>query len=434
MNGNTLPRLVIFSSILALFGCDLNGDLSYPKAPEFSRPHEGETLDRVGRVSGAFGQDEGHTVTAWAGATLKFYAKGDRGTDPIVRVYGPATAQGWGDSIEVSNARGSRHEFVHVSIGETGKYRVVVTDDKGSAENYQLHAACLDGCDAYEAPQSITDFQGSFDPVSGPPVNGVAGDYEGIISIFNLDSAVVASLLPEDLELAPPAGTVTGHHPIMINSNAFSGYMDLVNGEESPGAIADYDELVIAIPYVRKVGGTKLFYFSLIMFLNEPTAVFAGNLFGYNKKEALVTKAGDWERIKYATLLGEPIVELTHAVAEAVPIAEANFEKLPSFVDIAQIFAMPLLGKRDDGTFTCTYFEMDPTNAVVAPADTIARFSSGFISSQSETGQLRMASFPWTGTALPAQGLSDVRAIEGHAIYFSGVHWKIDAINIGCSF
>lgn len=117
-----------------------------------------------------------------------------------------------------------------------------------------------------------------------------------------------------------------------------------------------------------------------------------------------------------------------------MPIAEANFETLPAFTDISQIFAMPLLGKRDDGSFTCTYFEMDATNAVVAPADTIARFSSGFISSQSETAQLRMESFPWAGTALPAQGLSDTRAIEGHAIYFSGVHWKIDAINIGCSF
>ncbi len=278
MNGNTIPRLVILSGILALFGCDLNGDLSYPKAPEFSPPHEGESLDRVGRVSGAFGQGVGHTVTAWAGATLNFYAKGDHGTDPIVSVYGPATAQEWGDPIEVSNDLSRRSEFVEVSIGETGKYRVVVTDNKGSTEKYQLHAACLNGCDAYEAPQSIADFQGNFDPVSGPPLNGVAGDYEGIISIVNLDAAIVASLLPEDLELAPPSGTAAAHHPIMINSNAFSGYMDLVEGQESPGVIGDYDELVIAIPYVRKVGGTKLFYFSLIMFLNEPTAVFAGNL------------------------------------------------------------------------------------------------------------------------------------------------------------
>jgi len=188
--------------------------------------------------------------------------------------------------------------------------------------------------------------------------------FSGCIAFTNWPRDEVAALLPPELTLAPNA-TAPDVHPVMF-----------VFGDQADGALIfagltvptqiTYQELGIVVPFVHHRGGPYLHSYVPRMYSSYFPAVWHGNAhYGFSKELARMRWQGP---VFLAT--AEDGSLLLHAETEAAgdwsPGARCD---APNFDAMRAVVALPVLGRRDDGTYVRSYFGWDFRDATVRPSD-----------------------------------------------------------------
>jgi hypothetical protein len=123
----------------------------------------------------------------------------------------------------------------------------------------------------------------------------------------------------------------------------------------------------MAIPYVRHRHGRYLHTYIARMFSGVPTSVFVGNTsYGFAKSLACMRWQG-------STFIVSDIGQQQMLVhADISPIKAAKAERRATMANLESMhaaLALPILGRRADGSFVSSYFELDFDAGSVEPAE-----------------------------------------------------------------
>jgi hypothetical protein len=189
-------------------------------------------------------------------------------------------------------------------------------------------------------------------------------DFNGCIAFCNWSRDDVARILPADLELAVNVSPTPDLHPLVF-----------IFGEQTQGATifggmtfrmgVRYHEFGMAIPFVKHRRGQHLHTFVPLMCSSYFPATWAGNAhYGFAKRMATMR----WEDSLFVMTKPQGALLLHISVEPAgewVPGAACD---LPNFGGMRSIFALPVLGRRRDGTYVQSYFGWDYAEARVRAA------------------------------------------------------------------
>ena len=202
----------------------------------------------------------------------------------------------------------------------------------------------------------------------GPSIDAAAAGL-GFPGLARFDGCLVATawarrdveaLLPEELELAPNVSAAPDVHPVVFVFGEHHGGTAVYGGLTVPLAV-DYGEFVLAVPFARVRGGPHLHVWVPRMFSSYFPATWSGNVYyGFTKDMARMTWHGPvW------VMTGETGELLVHAAVE--PAADWSPARLASahLDPLRAIFALPLVGRRADGTLVTSYFGWDFADAAV---------------------------------------------------------------------
>jgi hypothetical protein len=225
------------------------------------------------------------------------------------------------------------------------------------------------------------DFTGSYTPRSHDAVAGGRATYRGTIVFTNLNRSLVESVLPPELKLAQNSASPNLHPVIFLNGHPENSSWFIASTPIMPGP--SYDELMLLVPFVVATSGTRWHTLVVRMYLDDETAIWIGNtFFGYAKEPGTSQESG-------SELTGIEVTQrdaggtakfhaVTAATGPAHPDAQAA-TTIPNYGAIKAILAMPIVGKHAVLGLVCSYFELNFTNAMVAPVRSAHEFLSPFV-------------------------------------------------------
>ncbi|HSQ01222.1 MAG TPA: hypothetical protein VL049_28715 [Candidatus Dormibacteraeota bacterium] len=195
--------------------------------------------------------------------------------------------------------------------------------------------------------------------------------FDGCLAAVALPRAEVASLLPAELALA--AGAAEGDtHPLVLMFGEQLDCAMIVGGLLVPTQLR-YWEFCLAIPYVVRRGGRYLHTYVARMYSSWAPVVWDGNArFGYAKERADMRWEGD---LFIATgddggLRWHAAVQQDGAWGRAAP---------PGFAPLAEALALPIAGRRADGSWVESYFRLGLGDALLRPARAVLWFDTPLI-------------------------------------------------------
>ena len=199
--------------------------------------------------------------------------------------------------------------------------------------------------------------------------------FNGWIVFTSWSREDAAALLPPELELARNTAGVDLHPVVVVFGEQTEGSM-LFGGLALPSA-PSYPELGIVVPFVKHRGGTYLYGYVPRMYATYFPAVLAGNTYyGFGKERATI----QWDRTGTFLVSRDGEGAILHADAE--PRGEwspGSRCELPNFADVRATFALPVLGRKADGTLASSYFGWDFTDAEVRPGDARVAFDAPIV-------------------------------------------------------
>jgi hypothetical protein len=203
------------------------------------------------------------------------------------------------------------------------------------------------------------------------PIHGV-GTYDANMMVAGWDRALVASWLPERLELMSSGITGADTHPVVF---AF-GHQEAVHANLAPPLQMSYREFIVVVPFVRFKGASYdydgPYAFMPRLYLDEVVPTMLGWLYGYDKQLARV-RGDDFYRVHTATL-DRPIIQgrFREDTSPERPILE-----LPGFEAIRAIFEQPLVGQWAIGPYVSSFLRF-------GLADALGRAASGDVDVRQE--------------------------------------------------
>jgi hypothetical protein len=188
--------------------------------------------------------------------------------------------------------------------------------------------------------------------------------FSGCIAFTNWPRDEVAALLPPELTLAPN-GTAPDVHPVMFVFGDQADGALIFGGLTVPTQIT-YQELGIVVPFVQHGGGPHLHNWVPRMYSSYFPAVWHGNAhYGFAKELARMR----WHGPIFLATREEGSL-LMHADTEpSGDWSPGTRCDAPNFDAMRAIVALPVLGRRDDGTYVRSYFGWDFRDATVRPSD-----------------------------------------------------------------
>ena len=176
-----------------------------------------------------------------------------------------------------------------------------------------------------------------------------------------------------------------------------------------------YKEMTLLIPFVQKKGESNWHNYALRMYLDNAQAVFLGNTFyGYARK--LGNFVEDTNNLVVSALAGDVVRINAVAVDDWLNHEDAD-ESLPYYRSMLEILQMPVLGRHRDGHNICSYFELNPDDALVRKLAAHVEFLSPLVPAMESWAELgRQASAP--------DGAFEIRALE----------WRIQYPPAACQF
>ena len=188
--------------------------------------------------------------------------------------------------------------------------------------------------------------------------------FSGCIMFVHWDRADVARLLPPELELAPNVSATPHVHPVVFvfgeqaRGRLLIGALELATGRA-------YREFALAVPFVKRRDGRYLHVYVPRMYATVFPEVWYGNeYYGLGKQTARIR----WEESLFVMTTDAGRL-LAHGALEASGewSAGATFDA-PAFHGMRDTFALPVVGRRSDGTFVGSWFDWDFAVARVRPA------------------------------------------------------------------
>jgi hypothetical protein len=237
------------------------------------------------------------------------------------------------------------------------------------------------------------DFEGTYKPASGPMMNGTT-TFNGEIVFANLPSGVVDDVLPADLQLAPNVGDMPGQHPIVLVFGAQTELRSSAPLITTEAQYGDYRELMLLIPFVRKVGETKWHTWVVRMYLDWQVGVDGGNLlYGYRKDLAVLARdtphPAPPDFVFKVSQLG--VARFNAPVTFGGPLLDnaTADTSLPNYRAMKAIFEMPILGAWPPptgypSTYICSYFVFDWSAAFARKSSSRFQFVSEFAPNMSQ--------------------------------------------------
>lgn len=258
------------------------------------------------------------------------------------------------------------------------------------------------------------DFQGSFSPRLSEAKDGLQSTYSGVVAITSVQRATVQQMLPPGLFLATPYPNIWGGslHPVVHLIGEQRAPSVLVAGAVVPilGA-PGYDEMIMFVPFVVKANGTLWHNYVVRMYLNHMIPVFGGNeLYGYAKVLARLEQSQQGSFVRH-TVTSEDRATTWFRDDVDLPAGQpmaAAAAALPRWDETRKILEMPFLGIRPDGVMVCSYWELDYSNATVAPT----------VSRHQVVTKFRDGMEPW-------ETLGTLRSANNGAFSMNRVRWRL---------
>lgn len=189
--------------------------------------------------------------------------------------------------------------------------------------------------------------------------------FSGCISVCNWPRADVEALLPMELELAASTSAAAEVHPVAFIFGEHTQGATIFGGITFPMGV-QYYEFALAIPFVKHRRGRYLHTYIPRMYTGYFPALWHGNAY-YGLAKEMATM---WWQGPIFLITANTDALLLHAAVEATgPWSAGSTCELPNFQATRAIFALPIVGRKSDGTYVCSYFGWDFGEAAVRPAD-----------------------------------------------------------------
>jgi hypothetical protein len=189
--------------------------------------------------------------------------------------------------------------------------------------------------------------------------------FHGVVAFSNWRREDAAAMLPEDLELGDTVVPSENKHPVVFTFGEHAGSAILFGSVGLTTGVR-FPEMIIAVPFVRHRHDRSLHLFVARIFAGEGVVTWSGNAhYGFNKHMADMAWLG--QTFVVSEFRG-PL--LMHATVDGGAAWRAGGAcDLPNFRAMAEVFRLPALGRRQDGTYAVSYFEWDFDQGRVRPAD-----------------------------------------------------------------
>jgi hypothetical protein len=198
--------------------------------------------------------------------------------------------------------------------------------------------------------------------------------FSGCIAFTNWPRAEVEALLPPELELAPNTMAVDLHPVVFVFGDQADGAL-LFAGVTLPTGVT-YQELGIVVPFVRQRGGQHLHSYVPRMYSSYFPAVWHGNAhYGFSKETAVMRWQGP---VFLATREDGSLI--LHADTEPTGSWSPGARcEAPNFAAMRSVFALPVIGRRDDRSYVGSYFGWDFRETQVRPSDSCVSIDAAFL-------------------------------------------------------
>jgi hypothetical protein len=189
--------------------------------------------------------------------------------------------------------------------------------------------------------------------------------FSGFVAFSNWLRADVERLLPREIELARNLSSAPDLHPVVLIFGDQAAGATIFAGLTLPLGI-HYQEFGIAVPFVKHRQGSNLHTYVPCMYSSYFPAAWSGNAnYGFSKRMGTM-----WWQGPIFLLTSEQGELLFHAAVEsASDWSRPPHRGLANFDALQEIFSMPILGCKADGSYVCSYFGWDFSGARVRPAD-----------------------------------------------------------------
>jgi hypothetical protein len=178
----------------------------------------------------------------------------------------------------------------------------------------------------------------------------------------DMDRDVVASLLPNGLELAQLPDHAPGKHPVtfmIVEQNDFAIQLS----KDKSYTFGSYNELAFAIHDVKIRGAKKIYWYFLQAYADSNIAVGGGSYFGYPKAKAEFTT--NIQNKVTASMSGQIFFEMSWK-----EINNSNSTQFKKNLELVQKrLDRPMIAERL-GKFICTQFKWNFSDATIRPLET----------------------------------------------------------------
>lgn len=196
--------------------------------------------------------------------------------------------------------------------------------------------------------------------------SGVAqARFDGCVAFTNWARREVQDLLPPGLDLATNVSPAADLHPVAFVFGALTAGAMQFGGFTIPTGIG-YQEFAMAIPFVRL--GRRPFMHTYIprMYSSYFPPTWNGNMYyGFAKEMARM----HWQDSVFLITSEDDRLLLHATVQSGGRWLPGDTSTLDNFSAMREIFALPIVGRKADGTYVCSYFDWDFSAASVRPAD-----------------------------------------------------------------
>jgi hypothetical protein len=185
----------------------------------------------------------------------------------------------------------------------------------------------------------------------------IVGQYEAFVVVAHLDAAIAREILPDEFELAPPADTPAGKHPVMYSF----GKHRHVHPRAIKAYEYDYDEALIGLPHIAfPEDSDERFFHMTAVRLNNALATMIGAGLGFPKKMATIENTDTTYAIR---------TTFKKILRGDMRVTGKKFkDDHPNFAKIAPMMLQPVISKGPLGSIMVTKFSIDTARAFMLPA------------------------------------------------------------------
>jgi len=188
--------------------------------------------------------------------------------------------------------------------------------------------------------------------------------FDGCVAVTHWPRADVERLLPAELELAANVSPRPDVHPLVCAFGNQTQGSWIWGGFTLPVGL-EYFELLIGLPFVKHRRGHHLHTYIPRMYAGNPASVWDGNVrYGLSKQLAEMRWWGS--TFVLTTEQGTP---LFHAVVETANEGAASAATAPAVRTVAEVFSLPVLGRKETGELVGSYFAWDLDAALIDTAE-----------------------------------------------------------------